>query len=128
MVKPCVLISFFWALCFSSARNDLDSKYKELCNCCAACVDLIRIQGLTLGLLPVSPTTGYQRNRLNEGVKNVTDSDINPALIRGHCGVEVDLIATCNGNAKAVRAFPGGNGVYCSMPSKQYVAAAHRWT
>ena len=78
----------FWALCFLSARNDLDSKYKELCNCCA---DLILIQGLTLGLLPVSPTTGYQRNRLNEGVKNVTDSDINPALIRGHCGVEVDL-------------------------------------
>ena len=35
------------------------SKYKE-CNCCA---DLIRIQGLTLGLLPVSSTTGYQRNR-----------------------------------------------------------------
>ena len=71
----------FWALCFLSARNDLDSKYKELCNCCAVYVDLIRIQGLTLGLLAVSPTTGYQRNRLNEGVKNVTDSDVKPALI-----------------------------------------------
>ena len=55
-------------------RNDLDSKYKELCNCCAACVDLIRIQCLTLGMLPVSPSTGHQRSRLNEGVKNVTDS------------------------------------------------------
>ena len=51
---------FFLALCFLSARNDIDSKYKELCNCCA---DVIRIQGLTLGVLPVSPTTGYQRNR-----------------------------------------------------------------
>ena len=70
-----------------SARNDLNSKYKELCNCCAACVDLIPIQGLTLGLLPVFPTTGYQRDRLNEGVKNVTDvtdSDVMPALKRGH--------------------------------------------
>ena len=27
--------------------------------------------------------------------------------------------ATCNGNAKAVRAFPGGNGVYRSIPSKK---------
>ena len=73
----------FWALCFLSARNDLDSKYKELCNCCAVYVDLIRIQGLT------SPTSGYQRNRLNEGVKNVTDSDVKPALVRGHYAVEV---------------------------------------
>ena len=61
MVKPCVLLRrsywfLFWALCFLSARNDTDSKYKELCNCCA---DQIRIQGL----LPVPPTTGYQRNR-----------------------------------------------------------------
>ena len=80
---------FFWVLCFVSARNDLDSKYKELCNCCAY---LLRIQGLTLDLLPVSPTTGYQRNRLNEGVKNVTDSDVKPALKRGHHAVEVDLL------------------------------------
>ena len=72
---------FFWALCFFSARNDLDSKYEEFCNCCA---DLIRIQGLKLGLLSVSPTTGYQRNRLNDGVKNVTDSDVRPALKRGN--------------------------------------------
>ena len=79
---------FFWALCFLFARNDIDSKYKELCNCCA---DLIRIQGITLGLLPVSPTTGYQRNRLNEGVKNVTDSDVKPSFKRGHYAVEVDL-------------------------------------
>ena len=85
----CVLI--FLALCFLSARNNLDSKYKELCNCCTACADLIQIQGLTLGLLPVSPTTGYQRNRLNEGVNNVTDSNIKPALKRGHYAVEVDL-------------------------------------
>ena len=56
-VKPCVgPVDFFvWALCFLSARKDIDSKYKELCNCCA---DLIRIQGLTVGLLPVSPTIG----------------------------------------------------------------------
>ncbi len=57
----------------------------------ASCIDLIRIQYLTLGLMPVSPTTGYQRNRLNEGVKNVTDSDVKPALKRGHYAVEVDL-------------------------------------
>ncbi len=69
----------FWALCFLSARNDLDSKYKELYNCCAVYVDLIRIQGLT----------GYQRNRLNEGVKNVTDSDVKSALMRGHYAVDV---------------------------------------
>ena len=81
----------FWALCFLSVRNDLDSKYKELCNRCAACADLIRIQGLTLGLLPVSPSAGYQRNRLNGGVKNVTDSDVKPTLKRGHYAVEVDL-------------------------------------
>ena len=63
MVRP--IDFFFLVLCFLSARNDLDSKYKELCNCCAACADLIRIQDLTLGgLLPVSPTTGYQRNGL----------------------------------------------------------------
>ena len=78
----------FWAPRFLSARNDLDSKYKEL-YCCAVYVDLIRIQGLTLGLLPVSPTTGYQRNRLNRGVKNVTHSEVKPALIRGHYAVEV---------------------------------------
>ena len=101
-------LCLFWALCFLSARNDLDSKYKELCNiCCAACADLIRIQGLTLGLLAVSPTAGYQRNRLNEGVNNVTDSDIKPALKRGHHAVEVDFPPVAVGNAKAVRAFPG---------------------
>ncbi len=72
-------------------RNDLDSKYKELCNCCAACADLILIQGLTLGLLPVSPNTGYQKTGLKEGVKNVKDSDVKPALKRGHYAVEVDL-------------------------------------
>ena len=83
---------FFWALlCFLSARNDLDLKYKDLCNWCVNCADLVRIQGLTLGLLPVSPTTGYQRNRLNEGAKNVTDSDVKLALKRGHYAVEVDL-------------------------------------
>ncbi len=97
-------------MCFLSARNDLDSKYKELSNFCAACVDLIRIQGLTLGLLPVSPTTGYQRNRQNEGVENVTDSDIKPALKRGHHAVEVDFPPVAVGNAKAVRAFPGVTG------------------
>ena len=62
VVKLCVgpIDLFILALCFLSARNDIDLKYKEFCNCCA---DLIRIQGLTLGILPVSPTTGYQRNR-----------------------------------------------------------------
>ena len=61
----------FLALCFLSARNDIDSKCKELCNYCA---DLIRILGLTLGLLPVSPTTGYQRNRHMNNVRTLTSS------------------------------------------------------
>ena len=39
----------------------------------------------------MSPTTGYQRNMLNEGVKNVTDSDVKPVLKLGHCDVKVDL-------------------------------------
>ena len=65
---------------------------------------------LTLGLLLVSPTTGYQRNRLNEGVNNVTDSDVKPALKRGHYAVDVDLPPVTVGNAKAVRAFPGVTG------------------
>ncbi len=112
---------FFWPLCFSSARNDLDSKYKELCNCGAACVDLIRIQGLTLGLLPMSPTTGYQRNRLNEGAKNVTDSDVKPALKRGHYAEKAPPV-----ERKRQRSFPGAteSNCYSSMPSKQYLAAA----
>ena len=54
-----------------------------------------------------SPTAGYQRNGLNEGVKNVTDSNIKPSLKRGHYAVEVDLPPVTVGNAKAVRAFPG---------------------
>ena len=33
----------------------------------------------------------YQRNRLNEGVKNVTDSDVKPVLKRGHYAVDVDV-------------------------------------
>ncbi len=83
---------FFWALCFLSARNDLDSKYKEFCNCCTACADLIRIQGL----MHVSPAAGVpdhrvSKNRLNEGVQNVMDSDVKPALKRGHYAVEVDF-------------------------------------
>ena len=55
----------------------------------------------------------------------MTDSDIKPPLKRGHYAVDVDLPPVTVGNAKAVRAFLGGNGVYCSMPSKQYLAAAH---
>ena len=53
----------------------------------------------------MSLTTGNQRNRLNEGVNNVTDRrqacTQTRALHRG------GRFATCNGNAKAVRAFPG---------------------
>ena len=37
------------------------------------------------------PDQLYQRNRLNEGVQIVTDSDVKPALKRGHYAVEVDL-------------------------------------
>ena len=49
VVKLCVgsIGLFILALCFLSARNDIDLKYKEFCNCCA---DLIRIQSLTLGI------------------------------------------------------------------------------
>ena len=73
MVKACVgpIDFFFWALCFLSAtaRNDIDSKYKELCNCCA---DLIRIQGLTLGLCDVAgPRPLVSKKQTNEGVNNV---------------------------------------------------------
>ena len=71
----------------------------------------------------MSPTTGYQRNRLNEGAKNVTDSDVKPALKRGHYAVEVDLPP--ERKRQSGQGFPRGNGVYCSMPSKQYLAAAH---
>ena len=75
----------------------------------------------------MSPTTGYQRNRLNEGVKNVTDSDMKAALKRGHYAVKVDFPPVTVGNPKAVRAFPGvtESRHYCSMPSKQYLAASH---
>ena len=74
MVKQCVgpIDFFFLALCFLSARNDIDSKYKELCNFCA---DLIRIQGLiTLGMLPVSPTTNKETNEGLDNVRTVTSS------------------------------------------------------
>ena len=59
MVKPSGFIKKNWAPCFSSARyrNDLDSKWYELCHCCAG---LMPIQDLTLGLLPVTPMTGQQ--------------------------------------------------------------------
>ena len=59
-VKPSGFFLFLnRALCFSSARyrNDLDSKWWELCHCCAG---VMRIQDLTLGLLPVSLITGQQ--------------------------------------------------------------------
>ena len=52
---------FFLALCLLSARNDLDSKYKELCNCCAACADQIRIQGLY-----VRPAAGLPDHRVSK--------------------------------------------------------------
>ena len=68
----------------------------------------------------MSPTTGYQRNRLNEGVKNVTDSDVKSELTREHYAVEVDFPLV----TETPKGFPG-NGIYCSMPSKQYLAAAH---
>ena len=47
----------------------------------------------------------------------MTDSDVKPALKREHYAVEVDF--------PPVTETPGGNGIYCSMPSKQYLAAAH---
>ena len=112
VVKPCVgpIFFFFWALCFLSARNDIDSTYKELCNCCA---DLIRIQGLTLGLLPVSPTSGYKETGKRRS-EQCEDSDVKPTLKRGHCAVDtlevrskIGRFDTCNGNAKSARAFPG---------------------
>ena len=73
----------------------------------------------------VSPTTRYQRNRQNEGVENVTDSDIKPALKRGHYAVEVDLPPVTKRQSGHGFPWPWGNGVYCSTPSKHYVAAAH---
>ena len=56
----------------------------------------------------------------------MTDSDIKPALKRWHYTLrrEVDLPPVTVGNAKAVRAFREVTE-YCSMPSKQYLAAAH---
>ncbi len=75
--------------------------------------------------IQVFPTTGYQRNRLSEGVKNVTDSDIKPALKRGHYAMEVDLPPVTKRQSGHGFPWPWGNGVYCSTPSKHYVAAAH---
>ena len=77
-------------------------------------------------LMPLSPTTGYQRNRLNGAVKNVTGSDVKPALKRWHYAVEVDFPPATETPKPFKRSgLSRGNGVYCSMPSKQYLAAAH---
>ena len=57
-------------LFFGAARNDLDSKYKELCNCCA---DLIRIQGLSLGLAAGVPDHRVSKKQSNEGVANLME-------------------------------------------------------
>ena len=119
MVKLCVgpIDFFFLALCFLSARNDIDLKYKELCHCCA---DLIWIQGLTLGLLPVSPTTGYQRNKQTKAWIMWGQWRGKPTLKRGHLAYavatqEVGYIRskigrfdTCRPNvsAKSTSAFP----------------------
>ena len=58
MVKPSGFFYFksgaVFLICY---RNVLDSKWWELCHCCAV---VMRIQDLTLGLLPVSPITGQQ--------------------------------------------------------------------
>ena len=68
-------------------------------------------------------------------MKNVTASDVKRTIKREHYAVDlleerenIGRCATCrpNGNTKAVRAFPRLSfGVNCSMPSKQYLAAAH---
>ena len=69
VVKPSGFILKNRALCFSSARyrNDLDSKWWELCHCCAG---VMRIQDLTLGLLPVSPITGQQTAKRKLRLRN----------------------------------------------------------
>ena len=71
-------------MCFLSATNDLDSKYrpKEVCNCCA---DLIRIHGLTLGLLSVFPNTGRPIKETGKRrSEECEDSDVKPTFKRGH--------------------------------------------
>ena len=121
MVKLCVgpIDLFILALCFLSARNDIVLKYKELCNCCT---DLVRIQGLTLGLLPVSPATGYQRNKQTKEWIMWGQWRVKPTLKRGHLAYAVATLEvghirgkigrfdTCRPNvglnAKSTRAFP----------------------
>ena len=53
----------------------------------------------------------------------MTDGDVKPALKRGHFAEKVDLPTVTETPERS--GFPRGNGVDCSMPSKQYLAAAH---
>ena len=114
VVKPCVgPIDFFFGRCVSYLLGTIfiDSKYKEWCNCCA---DLIRIQSLTLGMLPVSPTTGYQRNRQTkewimwgQWRQAYTQTRALYAMDTPEVRSKIDRFDTCNGNAKSARDFPG---------------------
>ena len=81
----------------------------------------------------IIPATGVPDHRVskkqeNEGVNNVRILYVKPTLKRGHARSTHEVkyvdISNCNGNAKGCRAFPLGNGVYCSMPSKQ-LSTAH---
>ena len=89
--------------------------------------ELIRIQGLTLGLMPMSPTTGYQRNRQTKewimwGQWRQAYTQTR-ALCCGTLEVrsKIGRFDTCNGNEKSARAFPGvtESSDSCLMPSKQ---------
>ena len=62
---------------------------------------------------PNVPDHRVSKKQANEGVKHVTDSDVKHTLKGGHYAVDklevrgkICRVATCNGNAKAVRAFP----------------------
>ena len=57
----------FLVLCFLTARNNLDSKSKELCNCCAACADMIQLghYAVEVDLPPVTETP--KRSGLSQG-------------------------------------------------------------
>ena len=79
------------------------------------------LEGLTLGMLPVSTATGQQtaKRKLrwrNMQVTNMTDSDINPTRKREPYAVDTTEVglwskiwrfATYNGNAEATRVFSG---------------------
>ena len=89
----------------------------------------MRIQGLTPG------SKQRKESYADEIVKNVTDSDVKHIRKRGpyavatpEIGAQIGRFATCNGNAKVVRAFPGVTDFTVPYLQHNILLAGQRWT